>query len=296
MKAQSEIQIVKPLDVLHLTQQLRRKDSAHKGHAGKVLLIGGAPSMAGALVMAGQSALFSGAGWVQLMILDAKSAHMCPTAPELMVHVAEHWQPGDALVAIHPDVVAIGPGLGMTQMALTWLNACLTWHGPLILDADALNFIAQSSQLLELLKCRSSPSCITPHPGEAARLLTCTSQDIQSHREKSLSALIKLTHAVVVLKGHHTLVGSAQHDSVQCMAGNSGMAVSGMGDVLTGCVAALVAQGVHHQLDIWQSTCLAVQLHSMAGDRLLATGKGPIGMRASELAEQIRLLMNAQLA
>lgn len=286
---------MKQLDALHLIQQLRRQDHAHKGHAGKVLLIGGAPSMAGALVLAGQSALYSGAGWVQLMMLDEYSAHLVPTHPELMVHKARQWAPIKALADIQPDVVAIGPGLGTDETALLWLEAVLSWDGPLVLDADALNLLALKRELLTVLKQRIAPSCITPHPGEAARLLGCSSQDVQSDREAHLSALMALTHSVVVLKGHHTLTGAAHHNSVVCLAGNPGMAVSGMGDVLTGCVAAMAAQGVHHQLDMWQSTCLAVQLHSLAGDQLLSNGIGPVGMTASELARQIRTVINAQL-
>lgn len=286
---------MKQLDALHLIQHLRRQAHAHKGHAGKLLLIGGAPSMAGALVLAGQSALYSGAGWVQLMMLDEHSAHLVPTQPELMVYKAHQWQPAKALADIQPDVVAIGPGLGTHDTALAWLQAALDWHGLLVLDADALNLLATNRALLTVLKQRTAPSCITPHPGEAARLLGCSSQEIQSDREAHLNALMELTQSVVVLKGHHTLTGAAHHDSLMCLAGNPGMAVSGMGDVLTGCVAAMAAQGVHHQLDMWQSSCLAVHLHSLAGDQLLSNGIGPVGMTASELAKQIRTVINAQL-
>jgi hydroxyethylthiazole kinase-like uncharacterized protein yjeF len=287
---------MKPLDALNLIQQLRRADHAHKGHAGKVLLIGGAPSMAGALVLAGQAALYSGAGWVQLMMLDEGSAHVVLNHPELMVHKAIGKQPSQFLSDIKPDVVAIGPGLGTHGMALAWTEAALAWHGPLILDADALNLLSMNANLMSTLRHRSFPSVITPHPGEAARLLKCSAQEVQAQRLKSLEALIELTQSTVVLKGHHSLVGSVNQESLECLAGNPGMAVGGMGDVLTGCVAALVAQGLHHQLDMWQSTCLAVQVHSTAGDQLLANGIGPVGMTASELAKQLRAVINAQLS
>lgn len=286
---------MKQLDALNWIQHLRRQDDAHKGHAGKLLLTGGAPSMAGALVLAGQSALYSGAGWVQLMMLDTASAHWVPGHPELMVHAAQSWQPASALTDIKPDVLVIGPGLGTQDQALAWLEVALNWDGPLVLDADALNLLSMHRILLTSLKQRHAPSTITPHPGEAARLLGCSSQDIQSNREAHLTALIELTGSTVVLKGHRTLTGSPHHESVVCMAGNPGMAASGMGDVLTGCVAAMAAQGVHHQLTMWQSTCLAVQVHAMAGDALLAKGVGPIGMTASELAKQIRTVINSHL-
>lgn len=243
---------MKPLDALPWIAQLRRQDQAHKGQAGKVLLIGGAPSMAGALVLAGQAALYSGAGWVQLMMLDEASAHVVATHPELMVHRVASKNPVDAFADIKPDVVAIGPGLGTSALALHWLGMA-----PLVLDADALNLLSMNAHVLQ--------------------------------------ALMELTNSVVVLKGHHSLVGSAHHESRTCLAGNPGMAVGGTGDVLTGCIAALLAQGLHHQLDVWQSTCVAVQVHSMAGDELLASGTGPVGMTASELAMQIRTVINDHL-
>lgn len=251
--------------------------------------------MAGALLLAGQAALYSGAGWVQLMMLDEGSAHVVLNHPELMVHQAANKQPRQSLVEIQPDVVAIGPGLGTHAVASAWVEAALAWQGPLILDADALNLLSMNPELMLMLRQRSFPSVITPHPGEAARLLSSSSHDVQAHRLQSLEALIELTKSTVVLKGHHSLVGAVNHESMECLAGNPGMAVGGMGDVLTGCVAALVAQGLHHDLDVWQSTCLAVQVHSTAGDQLLANGIGPVGMTASELAKQLRTVINAQL-
>ena len=127
------------LHALQHVQALRRRPDAHKGDAGKVLLVGGAASMAGALVLSGLGALYSGAGWTQLMMLDTKSAHLVPTQPELMVHQAQDWEPQQALEHIRPDVVAIGPGLGQSTQAQMWLQAALQWRGPLVLDADALN-------------------------------------------------------------------------------------------------------------------------------------------------------------
>jgi len=283
------------LNGVALASKLRRRPDEHKGHAGKVLLIGGARSMVGALALSGQGALYSGAGWVQLMVLDSDSAGFVPSHPELMVHKAEHWKPQQALEAIAPDVVAIGPGLGLSDTAKEWLTSCLHWNGPLVVDADGLNLLALNSVLLKLLKTRSASTCLTPHPGEAARLLGMTSQGVQLNRQKSLMQLVELTQAHVVLKGHRSLLAAPKHDTVECPAGNSGMAVGGMGDVLTGCVSAIIAQGLRHHLDMWECISLAVHVHALAGDRLLNQGIGPIGMTPSELAQEIRSVINQYL-
>jgi hydroxyethylthiazole kinase-like uncharacterized protein yjeF len=283
------------LDAISLVQRLRRKPDAHKGNAGKVLLIGGAATMSGALVLAGQAALYSGAGWVVLMMLDANSANLVPEQPELMVHDAQSMQPQQALERIQPDVIAIGPGMGQSQLAKQWLQAALSWPVPLVIDADAINLLSANPELLKALQIRSYPSTLTPHPGEAARLLVCTSADVQADRAQSIAALVKLTQAVVVLKGQHTLVASPTHDAVQCMQGNPALAIGGTGDVLTGCMAAIAAQGVRHGLDLWQASCLAVQLHAVAADRLVAKGTGPIGVTPSELLRELRLCVNSQL-
>jgi hydroxyethylthiazole kinase-like uncharacterized protein yjeF len=282
------------LHALQHVQALRRRPDAHKGDAGKVLLVGGAASMAGALVLSGLGALYSGAGWTQLMMLDTKSAHLVPTQPELMVHQAQDWEPQQALEHIRPDVVAIGPGLGTSAQALAWLQAGLQWTGLLVLDADALNLLALHPTLFQQLPKRGDV-CITPHPGEAARLLQTTNHIIQADRTSALTSLVSLTNSVVVLKGHHTLLASPQHKAQQCSQGNPGMAVAGMGDVLTGCIAALAAQGVRHGLNLWEAAGLGVQLHASAGDQLQSKGVGPIGMTPRELALEIRTLLNEQL-
>ena len=282
------------LQAIEHVQALRRRPDAHKGDAGKVLLVGGAPSMAGALVLAGMGALYSGAGWTQLMMLDANSAHLVPSHPELMVHNAHNHEPLQALALMRPDVVAIGPGLGTSAQALAWLQAGLQWTGPLVLDADALNLLALHPTLVQQLAKRGHV-CITPHPGEAARLLVCTNHVVQADRASALQQLVALTQAVVVLKGQHTLLASPQHAALQCLQGNPGMAVAGMGDVLTGCIAALAAQGVRGGFQLWQGAGLGVQLHAMAGDALAHQGVGPVGMTPSELAQEIRAEINAQL-
>jgi len=287
------------LDSLALIKQLKRSPSAHKGDAGKVVIIGGAPGMAGALLLAGNAALHLGAGWTILEMLDPSSAIALVEHPELMVRLA-HADAAGQLRNIKPDLIAIGPGLGDSSFANEWLKACLTYPvSPLIIDADALNLISAHDNLLALLQKRNQDfpnrSVITPHPGEAARLLKISSIDVQDRRLTTLKDLVKLTGSIVVLKGQHTLIGSPQHISVQCNQGNPGMATGGMGDVLTGSIAAIAAQGIRYQLDLWSSTCIAVELHALAADTLVTKGVGPIGLTPSETILEMRSLLNEHL-
>lgn len=182
--------------------------------------------MAGGLVLAGLGAMYSGAGWTQLMMLDTNSALLVPSHPELMVHKAQDWEPQQALQHIRPDVVAIGPGLGLSAQAQMWLRAALQWSGPLVFDADALNMLALHPPLIQQLAKRAD-ACITPHPGEAGRLLNCTGSALQNDRLSGLSSLVALSQSVVVLKGQHTLLASPQHHAQQCLQGNAGLAVAG---------------------------------------------------------------------
>ena len=159
------------LAALPLARRLVRRPESHKGDSGKVLLIGGAPTMAGALVLAGRAALYSGAGYTVLLMLDEASAHVVPEQPELMVHAAARYpDPAQALASIAPDVVAIGPGLGLDEVAQRWLEAALVWDGRLVIDADAITLLATHPQLLEALRQRPQPAALTPHP---AKRLAC---------------------------------------------------------------------------------------------------------------------------
>ena len=284
------------LNALGFARALARQPDAHKGDSGRVLLIGGAPSMAGALVLAGQGALYSGAGYTLLLMLDSGSAHLVASQPELMVHDAAQADPARAIAHIRPDAVAIGPGLGRSPQALQWVQAALAWRGPVVLDADAINLVAENGFLLRALRAREYATTLTPHPGEAARLLACSAAEVQADRAGAIDRLVAHTGCTVVLKGHGTLIGSPGRATEQCLNGNPGMAVAGMGDVLTGCLIALAAQGVRAGLDLWQATCLAVQVHAIAADELVGAGVGPIGLTPSEVALHIRHVVNAAAA
>ena len=277
------------LNTFHLISRLQRQAHEHKGHAGKVLMIGGAPGMAGAILLAGRAALHAGAGWIILDFVDERAISALSDQPELMLRVA---QVGDA-AQINPDVIAIGPGLGQGDLAKQLLSEVLQSSALLVIDADALNLIASDSSLLNQLKARPSlSSVLTPHPGEAANLLKETTEQIQSNRELAIQKLVDLTGSIVVLKGHHTLVHAPQQSMQVCLRGNPGMGVGGMGDVLTGIAAAILAQGIRHGLNAYEATCLAVELHSGAADHLLNQGVGPIGLTPSEVLLEVRNLIN----
>ena len=287
------------LSSLKLITRLKRASSEHKGNAGKVLLIGGAPGMAGALLLAGSAALHLGAGWTMLEMLDPTAAHAMPEQAELMIRLAS-FNAQEQLETTAPDVIAIGPGLGFSVLAKDWLIASLRYPKvPLVIDADALNLIADNPELLDLLKQRNQAfpgmTVLTPHPGEAAHLLNTSAAAIQANRTEALADLNKLTNSIVVLKGQHTLIASPLHPAEQCAQGNPGMAVGGMGDVLTGTIAAIAAQGLHHNLNLWESTCIGVQLHASAADSLVAKQIGPIGLTPTEVILEMRSLLNKLL-
>jgi len=288
-----------PLNTLALVARLKRAPAEHKGNAGKVVLIGGAPGMAGALLLAGNACLHLGAGWTILEMLDPASARADDNQPELMIRLATPNVCG-VLSTLQADVIAIGPGLGQSELATHYLQVALASKNiPVVIDADALNLISDSAELLASLKQRNvnfpGLTVLTPHPGEAAKLLKTTAENVQSDRIHAISQLIDLTQSIVVLKGQNTLIASPQHKPVQCLAGNPGMGTGGMGDILTGSIAAIAAQGVRHHVDLWQATGIAVELHATAADSLVSKGVGPIGLTPSETILEMRALLNKLL-
>ena len=287
------------LNALSLVKLLKRKPSEHKGNAGKVVLIGGASGMAGALLLAGNACLHLGAGWTILEMLDPASARADVDNPELMIRLATD-NIHEVIAATQPDVIAIGPGLGKSELASQYLEEVLASKKiPLVIDADALNLISESDKLLTHLQRRNLDfpglTVLTPHPGEAAKLIKTSSENVQANRLDAIHKLVELTQSIVVLKGQHTLIASPEHDPVQCLAGNPGMGTGGMGDVLTGSIAAIAAQGIRHHLDLWEATGIAVELHARAADSLVNKGVGPIGLTPSETILEMRALLNKLL-
>jgi len=287
------------LNALELARRLKRTPAEHKGDAGKVILVGGAPGMAGALLLAGNACLHLGAGWTILEMLDPASAHVCMDHPELMIRLADPKanlsNPLDKV-----DLIAIGPGLGVSQLAKHWLHNILSnTHVPLVIDADAINLIASDNDLLQILQKRNQTNpeqtVLTPHPGEAANLLNSSAADVQANRVSALEQLVELTQSIIVLKGQNTLIASPNHPALRCEEGNAGMGTGGMGDVLTGSIAAIAAQGLRHKLNLWEASGLAIELHALAADSLVSKGVGPIGLTPSEVILEMRSLLNKLL-
>jgi hydroxyethylthiazole kinase-like uncharacterized protein yjeF len=290
------------LNALPLAKKLQRLPDTNKAHSGKVLCIGGAIGMAGALLLTAKSALHSGAGYTMLCMLDNHSAHALAGQPELMIESAQVNNLADDPIAylqrIQPNVIAIGPGLGSSLLAKAWLGAVLRDYamvsslGAIVFDADALNLIAADDALGTALQNCTLPCILTPHPGEAARLLHSSSAQVQAGRIASLNALVAWSKQIVILKGQHTLLGSPSEETRVCHRGNPSLAVGGTGDVLTGLIASLLAQGMDKKLTPWEAACLGVEVHALAADRLLTKLGGPIGMTPSELILEIRQVLN----
>jgi hydroxyethylthiazole kinase-like uncharacterized protein yjeF len=291
-----------PIDALALAKKLQRLPDTNKAHSGKVLCVGGAIGMAGALLLTAKSALHSGAGYTMLCMLDSHSAHALAGQPELMIESAQVNNLVDDPIAylqrIQPNVIAIGPGLGSSLLAKAWLGAVLRDYavvsslGAIVFDADALNLIAADEALGAALQNCTLPCILTPHPGEAARLLHSSSAEVQADRIASLNALVAWSKQIVILKGQHTLLGSPSEETRVCHRGNPSLAVGGTGDVLTGLIASLLAQGMDKKLTPWEAACLGVEVHALAADRLLTKLGGPIGMTPSELILEIRQVLN----
>lgn len=263
-----------------------RSGDSHKGDYGAVGILGGAPGMAGAALLAGRAALHCGAGRVYVGTLDKRLA-VDPLYPELMIVAAE------AMPALPPPACLIaGPGMGNASSARRVLSKALQVEHALLLDADALNLIAGDAELLAMLQARtagatSGVTLLTPHPGEAARLLGVENSEIQRDRSGAIQRLVELTGATVVLKGHATLV---QHPGqpIWCnSSGNPAMAAPGMGDVLTGIIAALIAQG----MGVEHAAVVGVWLHGQAGDEAQAVSGGQGVLTASEVSQQARSVL-----
>jgi hydroxyethylthiazole kinase-like uncharacterized protein yjeF len=260
----------------------RRSRTAHKGVHGRVLVIGGGENMPGAARLAGEAALRAGAGLVTVATWPAHAAALAATRPELICVGC----PDAASLAPHldaADVVAIGPGLGRGEWARSLWQAAFECDRPLIVDADALN-------LLALAPRRRADWCLTPHPGEASRLLGIERDAVQADRLTSVRTLASRFDAVTVLKGAGTLVAVRDGVPWVCERGNPGMAAAGMGDVLTGIVAAIVAQQPDRRAGIELAAAVAVLVHASAGD--MAARGGERGILASDLIGHLQQCVN----
>jgi NAD(P)H-hydrate epimerase len=259
----------------------RRARSSHKGTFGRVLIIGSGPGMPGATRLAGEAALRVGAGLVTVAVAPQSMQAVASGRPELIVHALE--EPGDlAELVARADVVAIGPGLGRDLWAREVLRHAVATDGPLIADADALNLLAEGAAV------RHANWILTPHPGEAGRLLGCDTATVQADRLGALDRLVGRSGGIVVLKGAGSLIGAPGKVAAICERGNPGMAAPGMGDVLTGAIAGILAQVG----DPWVAARVAVLAHAMAGDAEARNGER--GVLASDVARELRSWVNLQ--
>ncbi|MFK7814770.1 MAG: NAD(P)H-hydrate dehydratase [Gammaproteobacteria bacterium] len=255
-----------------------RAAHAHKGDFGHVLVIGGNAGMAGSVMLAAEAAARTGSGLVSVATLPQHAAAALQTCREIMVHSVSSSKELSVLLR-RATVVAVGPGLGQNAWAKEMFTRVLDFNIPMVIDADALNLLAGES-------LHKDTWVLTPHPGEAARLLKSSTEVVQKNRLQSVQALQDQYGGVSVLKGSGTLVAKEKDVSI-CTAGNPGMATGGMGDVLTGIIAGLIAQG----LTIYDAARFGVQLHAQSAD--VAAKDGMRGMLASDLLVPLRKLINS---
>jgi NAD(P)H-hydrate epimerase len=262
-----------------------RPRCSHKGDFGHVLIIGGDEGMAGAALLAGRAALRSGAGWVSIATRPQHAAQMWTAQPELMCHAVQQAA-GLAPLLQKASVVAVGPGLGQSDWSRQLFASALECGKPLVVDADGLNLLAREP-------FSRQDWILTPHAGEAGRLLGSDSQAVQADRFAAVRALQTRYGGVVILKGNGTLVSDGEDPVGLSSAGNPGMATGGMGDVLTGIIAGLLAQ--QHDDDIRTrlqvAARLGVSIHGMAANQAVRS-HGERGLMPSDVINEISDLVN----
>lgn len=260
-----------------------RRQNSHKGSYGNVAVLGGAPGMTGAPLLAARTALYSGAGRVYLAFPQQAPAYD-PGLPELMCRLAND-------VDFRTAALVAGPGLGASARAHKLLLRAIMDGDALLLDADALNLLAAAAPLRAALARRAAGAVLTPHPLEAARLLAIGADAVQADRPAAARALAARLNATVVLKGSGTVIAAPDGRIVINPTGNAALATAGTGDVLAGLCGALLAQG----WPAWEAALAAVWLHGAAADALVGDGVGPIGLTAHELVPAIRIALNQLL-
>ncbi|MBX3708194.1 MAG: NAD(P)H-hydrate dehydratase [Gammaproteobacteria bacterium] len=250
----------------------------HKGLSGHVVIIGGELGYSGAPRMAAEAALRVGAGLVSVATRPENALMMNITRPEIMCHGVSTAKELDSLLE-KADVVVLGPGMGQSVWGkMLWEYTCQQ-SIPLVIDADGLNLLSQSNKFNENW-------VLTPHPGEAGRLIGITPDEIQQDRLAAARAINKRYGGICVLKGAGSIVIVPHSVPAICAEGNPGMASAGMGDVLSGVIGGLMAQGI--SMD--EASTLGVCMHAMAGD--LAAKDGERGMIATDLMPYLRYLSN----
>ena len=270
--------VARRIDDAWLAKTLQRRSRlAHKGLNGHVLVIGGNHGMPGAVRLAGEAALRVGAGLVTVAT-RSENTRIVGDRPELMARGVESAATLAPLIE-RADIIAVGPGLGLDAWSEEMFRCALTSGKPLVVDADALNLLAKFPQ-------KRPQWVLTPHPGEAGRMLESNAGAVQRDRLASLNALVARYGGIVVLKGARTLVGCADELPAICDCGNPGMSTAGMGDVLTGAIAGIAAQIG----DLWAAARAGVRVHAQAGDA--AAVHGERGIISSDLFEHLHRGVN----
>lgn len=254
-----------------------RPQDAHKGQYGRVLVIGGDHGTGGASMLSAQSALRSGAGMVSLATRSEHIVAALARMPEVMVAGIASANQLMAMVDA-ASVLVVGPGLGQASWGRSLLSIAASSDKPQVWDADALNLLSTGAVSLP------ADAVITPHPGEAARLLGISIQQVQADRPATAHRLARQYAAVCVLKGSESLIATADGRLALSQHGHPAMATGGLGDVLAGLIGALRAQG----MDAFDAACLAVWLHARAGEQVGALGRG---LAASDVIPTIRQLL-----
>ena len=260
-----------------------RRINSHKGDYGSVGVIGGDHGMVGAALLAARAALKLGTGRVYIGTLVPNELSVDIQQPELMIRSAD-----EVLKLKNLSCLAVGPGLGLTPDAAFYLKWALESRLPLVLDADALNIVAADRGLKKQLNQIDTAKILTPHPAEAARLLGTSTREVQNDRLGAALTLAKTLNSFVVLKGAGSICAAPDGSWHINTSGNPGMASAGMGDVLTGMIAALLSQGAEPKTAL----LAGVYLHGAAADHAVAGGSGPVGLTASETIEAARGLLN----
>ncbi|MBV1882002.1 MAG: NAD(P)H-hydrate dehydratase [Pseudomonadales bacterium] len=282
----SEVRRVTLLDLKRLLPS--RKKNAHKGSFGHVLVVGGDYGMAGAVIMAAESAMRCGAGLVSVATHQEHLPLVVARCPEVMCHSVESDSDMEPLLS-KADVIVVGPGLGRSLWSEELLNAAMQTSSPVVLDADGLNLLSAGKLEGYGQQARNDNWILTPHPGEAARLLGVDIQAIQEDRFRTARALQNLYGGAVVLKGPGTIICAGEDNPKVYLTavGNPGMASGGMGDVLSGIIGALLAQG----LSLSDAASLGPFIHGLAAD-LVALNQGERGLLATDLMQPLRQIIN----
>jgi len=273
------------MNIHTLAKKLKRPVTAHKGDMGRVLILAGSRGMTGAAYLAGMAALRSGSGLVTVGVPDAVYLIIARQGAEIMVRPLPSTVKGTLSLkgireiermAHGQDVLAIGPGLSQHVTTQKLVRKVMTnLSNPLVIDADGLNALRGH---LDILRKRKTPLILTPHPGEFLRLFGGKLDDSEVLRKKRALETAQTYGAVMVLKGHRTVVASPDGECYVNTTGNPGMATAGSGDVLTGVIAALWGQGFSG----FEAACLGTYVHGLAGD-LAARKVGQVSLTAGDI-------------